>query len=44
LTGHNLSFEKIERAVDLSNTNYCSVLASLRTDCEVSTSIEIAEA
>ena len=41
--GLGLAREKVERAVELSQTTYCSVLASLRDDCPIATSIEIAE-
>lgn len=41
--GLGLDREKVERAVELSQTTYCSVLASLRDDCPVTTSIEISE-
>ncbi len=44
LTGRRLSREKAERAVELSHSTYCAVLASLRADCKVTTAIEIAEA
>jgi putative redox protein len=44
LRGTGLSREKAERAVQLSHTTYCSAIASLRPDCPVTTSIEIAEA
>ena len=42
--GSGLAREKVERAVELSQTTYCSVLASLRDDCPITTSIEIADA
>jgi putative redox protein len=41
--GHGLSRDKVERAVELSHSTYCSALASLREDCKVTTTIEIAE-
>jgi len=39
--GGGLSREKVERAVELSHSTYCSALASLRPDCKVTTAIEI---
>ena len=42
--GPGLAREKVERAVELSQVTYCSVLASLRDDLRVTTSIEMAEA
>ena len=41
--GQGLSREKVEHAVELSHSTYCSALASLRDDCPITTSIEIAE-
>jgi len=41
--GQGLSREKVERAVELSTSTYCSALASLRDDCPITTSIEITE-
>jgi putative redox protein len=41
--GQGLAREKVERAVELSHSTYCSALASLRADCKVTASIEIAE-
>lgn len=43
VTGHQLTREKVERAVELSHSTYCSALASLRPDCAVTSSIEISE-
>jgi len=42
--GQGLSREKVERAVELSHSTYCSAVASLREDCRVTTSVEITEA
>lgn len=42
--GRGLDREKVERAVELSHSTYCSVLASLREDCKVTASIEVSEA
>jgi len=41
--GRGLEREKVERAVELSHSTYCSALASLRADCKVTASIEIGE-
>ncbi|MBZ5587801.1 MAG: OsmC family protein [Acidobacteriia bacterium] len=41
--GAGLARDKVERAVELSQTTYCSVIATLRPDCRVSTSIELSE-
>ena len=42
LQGAGLDREKVERAVSLSHSTYCSALASLRPDCAVHNVIEIA--
>lgn len=42
--GAGLSRERVERAVSLSQTQYCSAVASLRPDCAVTSRIEITEA
>jgi putative redox protein len=42
--GHELSREKVERAVELSRSVYCSVLATLRPDSQVTSVVEISEA
>jgi putative redox protein len=42
--GEGLERDKVERAVELSHSTYCSAVASLREDCKVTTSIEIIEA
>ncbi len=44
LRGRDLDRSKVERAVELSHSTYCSALASLRPDCAVTTAIEISEA
>ena len=44
ITGNGVSREKVERAVALSQSTYCSVLTSLRSDCKVTSTIEIVEA
>ena len=41
--GRGISREKLERAVSLSQSTYCSVLATLRPDCKVTSRIEISE-
>jgi putative redox protein len=41
--GAGLSRERVERAVELSHTTYCSAVASLRPDCAVTSRVEIAE-
>ncbi len=43
LRGRALDHDKVERAVSLSHSTYCSALASLRPDCSVTTAIEITE-
>jgi putative redox protein len=43
LHGKGLDREKIERAVNLSHTTYCSASASLRPDCKVTSRIELSE-
>jgi putative redox protein len=40
LRGGGLAREKVQRAVELSHSTYCSALASLRPDCKVTSSIE----
>jgi len=44
IRGRGLDREKVERAVELSRSTYCSALASLREDCKVTASIEVTEA
>lgn len=41
--GRNVEREKVERAVKLSHTTYCSATASLRPDCRITHCIEIVE-
>jgi putative redox protein len=41
--GKGLTREKVEHAVELSHSTYCSASASLRLDCPVTTTIEISE-
>ncbi len=41
--GHGVEREKVERAVELSHSTYCSALSTLRPDCRVTTTIEIEE-
>lgn len=44
ITGRNLSREKVERAVALSDEKYCSATAQLRALAKISHEIEIIEA
>lgn len=39
--GAGVEREKVERAVQLSQSTYCSAVASLRLDCAVKTTIEM---
>ena len=41
VAGNGVSREKVERAVHLSHSTYCSASASLRPDCVVTTKIVI---
>lgn len=41
--GHAVSAQALERAIQLSDTKYCSVAATLRGAAEISTSYEIVE-
>ena len=43
LTGHSLSTHAVAQAIELSDTKYCSVAASLRPGVEIQTSFEIIE-
>ena len=43
IRGAGVSREKVERAVALSHSTYCSAVASLRADCAVTSRIEISE-
>jgi putative redox protein len=44
ITGRNLSRDKVERAVALSDEKYCSATAQLRALAKISHEIEIIEA
>jgi putative redox protein len=44
VTGHKLDPEAVRRAIDLSETKYCSVMATLRNAGPVVTEYEIREA
>lgn len=41
ITGHNISELAVQQAVELSNTKYCSVAATLRPTAEISVTYEI---
>ena len=41
--GHNVSEEALKHAIELSDTKYCSVAATVRPTAEVTTSYEIIE-
>ena len=41
LKGKDLDYGKVERAVDLSQNRYCSVIATLRPECKVTSEIVI---
>lgn len=43
LRGHNLSEKSVAQAIELSETKYCSVAATLRPAAEIITSYEIIE-
>ena len=43
LTGRNLSRNAVAQAIELSDTKYCSVAATLRPGVEIQTSFEIIE-
>ncbi len=43
VTGHELDPEAVRRAVELSETKYCSVMATLRKSAEITTKITIVE-
>jgi putative redox protein len=43
LRGHNLSEKAVAQAIELSETKYCSVAATLRPAAEIVTSYEITE-
>jgi putative redox protein len=44
VTGHNIDPEAVKRAVELSETKYCSVSAMLRTTAEIKTKVTVKEA
>lgn len=41
--GHNVSEQALARAIELSDTKYCSVAATVRPTVEITTSFEIIE-
>lgn len=41
--GAGVERERVERAIELSRTTYCSAVNSLRPDCQVTTAIELVE-
>ena len=43
LTGHNLSDKSVSQAIELSDTKYCSVAATLRPTVEIVSSYEVIE-
>jgi putative redox protein len=43
LTGRGLSEKAVAQAIELSDTKYCSVAASLRPSVEIQSSFEIIE-
>ena len=43
VTGHGLSHESVARAIELSETKYCSVSATLRSTAQITTSFHIEE-
>lgn len=44
VTGHNVDPEAMRRAIELSETKYCSVMATLRNTAQVTTKFTIKEA
>jgi len=44
ITGHNVSEQAVSQAIELSDTKYCSVAATLRPTVRISTSFEIIQA
>ena len=44
VTGHGVAEQAVARAIELSETKYCSVAATLRGSAEIVTSYEIIEA
>jgi len=43
LTGRSISAKAVAQAIELSDTKYCSVAATLRPTVEIQTSFEIIE-
>jgi putative redox protein len=43
LTGEGLSPERVQRAIELSETKYCSIYATLRDVVEITSTFEIVE-
>ncbi|HNX49103.1 MAG TPA: OsmC family protein [Thermoanaerobaculaceae bacterium] len=41
--GRGVARERVERAIELSRTTYCSAIGSLRPDCQITTTVEIIE-
>jgi putative redox protein len=41
--GRGVARDKVERAVELSRSTYCSVSATLRPDCRVTTRVELVD-
>jgi putative redox protein len=44
ITGQNLKEESIKRAIELSETKYCSIFATLRDIVEIQTEYEVVQA
>ncbi len=44
VTGNNLSKKAVEQAIELSDSKYCSVAATLRPKAEISVTFEVVEA
>lgn len=44
VTGYNLAEDKVARAIELSETRYCSVMATVRPGAPITTSYRIVEA
>ncbi|MCS6910731.1 MAG: OsmC family protein [Anaerolineales bacterium] len=44
VSGHNIDREAVRRAVELSETKYCSVMATLRPVANITTHFEVREA
>jgi putative redox protein len=44
VTGHNLSEDRVRRAIDLSETKYCPVMAMIRPAAAITTGYRIIEA